>query len=582
MRTRLWEDVPADEARVLVMASAMGVPPVIARLLCQRGFDDAASAERFLAPDLSQLHDPFLLADMRVAVDRLLAAIARGERIVIHGDYDVDGITSTVMLRRALEGLGAIVDHFVPDRVRDGYGLQPAAIDRLAAAGARVLISVDCGIRATEAAQRARDLGVDLIITDHHEPDESLPPALAVINPRRSDCGYPEKGLAGVGVTLKLVQALLQASGRAATYLPNFVKIAAIGTLADVVPLTGENRVIAHCGLSGLSAGPHSAGLEALLAEAGLTGRTIDSFHVSFMLAPRLNAAGRMSSPDLAVDLLLLKGRDGDIKARARDLARQLSEENTRRQEQEAAILADARRVIDGDPDVGGPNLLVVAGEGWHRGVIGIVASKLVEIYGKPTLVLAIDGETAHGSGRSIPAFNLLSALEECHDVFQRFGGHKQAAGVTIETARIGELRQRLVAIANDRLSPDDLIPRLRIDAPLGLREISGDVVEGLIRLGPFGAANPKPVFRASPVELLEPPRRIKDRHLRLLLRQEGRAFRAIAWRAADREDYLTANRFGLEVAYSLEQGEYQGEKTTEMTIADVRVPVPVLVGVPA
>ena len=573
MKPRVWEDVPVDDARVRAIQSALGTPLVIARLLCQRGFDDPEAARRFLAPTLAQLHDPFLLKDMRPAVDRLLAAIARGERIVIHGDYDVDGITSTVMLRRALEGLGGVVDHFVPDRLRDGYGLQPASIDRLAAMGARVIISVDCGIRAADAARRARDLGVDLIVTDHHEPEAELPPALAVINPKRADCAYPEKMLAGVGVTLKLVQALFSASQRDASFLPHFVKIAALGTLADVVPLTGENRIIARCGLEGLSKGPHTAGLDALLTEAGLSGRTIDSFHVSFMIAPRLNAAGRMSSPDLALDLLLLRGREDAIRARARDLARQLSDENTRRQEQEAAIVADARRTIDGDPDVGAPNMLVVHGEGWHRGVIGIVASKIVDAYGKPALVIATDGELAHGSARSIPPFDLLGALEDCSDVFLRFGGHRQAAGVTLEAARIPELRRRLAAIANDRLSPQDLVPRLRIDAPLGLREISGEVIEGLVRLGPFGSCNPKPVFRASPVELLDAPKRIKDRHLGLLFRQDGRAFRAIAWRAAEREEYLSANRFRLELAYSLEQGEYQGERVTEMTVADVRVP---------
>jgi single-stranded-DNA-specific exonuclease len=300
----------------------------------------------------------------------------------------------------------------------------------------------------------------------------------------------------------------------------------------------------------------------------------VDSFHVSFILAPRLNAAGRMGSADLALDLLLMRGKDGDVRTRARDLARQLSEENARRQEQEAAILAEARRIIEKDPEIGAHNVLVVAGEGWHRGVIGIVASKLVDLYCKPTIVLAIENGVAHGSGRSIPAFSLLDALESCSDVFLRFGGHKFAAGVTLDASRVPELRRRLTVIANARLGPEDLIPRLRIDAPLGLREISGDVIEGLLRLGPFGAANPKPVFRTSPVDLMEPPRRLKDRHLALLFRQNGRSFRGIAWRAVDREEYLTTHRHGLELAYSLDQGEYQGERTTELTVADVRIPV--------
>lgn len=574
MLRRVWEDVPADADAVRTMAAALQLPPVIATLLWQRGFREPADAHRFLHPALGHLHDPFLLADMRVAVDRILAAAARGERIGIHGDYDVDGMTATVILRRALEVLGADVVHFVPDRHTDGYGLQAATVEKLHAAGAQLIVSVDCGIRSIAAAARARELGLDLIITDHHEPDDALPLALAVVNPKRTDCAYPDKHLAGAGVALKMVQALFKASGRGAETLPHFVKVAAIGTLADVVPLVGENRVIASCGLQGLSAGPHGAGLAALLEESGLSGRTLDSFHVGFMLAPRLNAAGRMKSPDLAVDLLLLRGKDDATLARARELARRLSLENTARQEEEAAILAAARRAIEGDPVCGGQNFLVVAGERWHRGVIGIVASKLVELYHKPALVLSIENGQAVGSGRSIPPFDLLASLDECRDVFVRYGGHRQAAGVTVEADRIDELRTRLCLLANERLSPDDLRPRLRIDAPLGLRDISGDVVQALSRLGPFGAANPKPVFRASPVDLAAPPRRLKDRHLSLFVKQDGRSFRAIAWRAADREDYLSTNRYGLELAYSLDESEYQGERVTELTVADVRVPV--------
>ena len=573
MLRRVWEDVPADDCRVSETAAALAVPVVIARLLVQRGFDDLERAHRFLHPAIDQLHDPFLLADMRPAVHRILAAVAQGEAIAIHGDYDVDGVTSTAILRRGIELLGGNVRHFVPHRHRDGYGLQAATIERLHADGARLIVSVDCGIRATEAAIRARELGVDLIITDHHEPEAALPPAFAVLNPKRADCSYPDKMLAGVGVALKLVQALLSESGRGTEYLPSFLKIAAIGTLADVVPLTGENRVIAHCGLRALSRGPHAAGLEMLLAESGLAGKLLDSFHVSFILAPRLNAAGRMGSADAALDLLLIRGRDQVSRDRAQILARQLCEENVKRQAEEASIVADAKHLVDGDPDIGAHNLLLVAGDGWHRGVIGIAASKLVDAYHKPALVLSVADGIAHGSGRSISKFDLLEALESVHDVFLKFGGHKQAAGVTLEAARIPELRRRLTAFANARLEPSDLVPRLRIDAQLGLSEISGEVVESLQRLGPFGAANPKPIFRASPVDLLMPPRRLKDRHLSLQFKQGSRSFRAIAWRAIERESYLTAHRSGLELAYSLDQGEYQGERTMELTVADVRLP---------
>jgi single-stranded-DNA-specific exonuclease len=272
-----------------------------------------------------------------------------------------------------------------------------------------------------------------------------------------------------------------------------------------------------------------------------------------------------------------MRGRDADVRGQAQALARKLEEENGRRQAEEAAIVEEARRLVECDPEIGGQNVLVVAGENWHRGVIGIVASKLVDRYCKPALVLSIADGVAHGSGRSISAFNLLESLESCADVFLKFGGHKHAAGVTLEAARVPELRRRLTAYANERLSPEDLVPRLRIDAPLGLRDISGDVLTGLTRLGPFGASNPKPVFRASPVDLVTPPRKLKERHLSLLFRQEGRSFRAIAWRAADKEEYLSTYRAGLELAYSLEQGEFRGEKTTELTVADVRMPSGIL-----
>lgn len=574
MQRVIWEDKPADEARGQDFARDLGVPPVIGRLLAQRGLADADAARNFLDPQLSQLHDPFRLAGMSDAVDRLLGAVARKERIAIHGDYDVDGITSTVMLRRALEILGADVTHFVPERVRDGYGLQPVTIERLHAEGARVIVSVDCGIRATEAAVRARDLGVDLIITDHHEPEAALPPALAVINPKRADCSYPDKYLAGVGVALKVVQGLLQRSGRGEDLLPHFVKMAAIGTLADVVPLVGENRVIAREGLIGLSAGANSAGLEALIEACGLTGRKLDSFHVMFMMAPRINAAGRMSTPEMAAELLLLRGKDPATRARAKELAQQLAGENTRRQEQEAAIVTEARRSVEKDPSVGAHNVLVVAGDGWHRGVIGIVASKLVDAFHKPAIVLSVEDGIAHGSCRSIPAFDLLAALETMPELFLKFGGHKQAAGVTLEAERIPEFRRRMADIGATQLTHEDLMPRLRIDAPLGLRDISSAVVDGLARMGPFGAGNSKPVFRAADIELIEKPRIIKERHLALMVRQDGRAFRAMAWRFSDREPYLSANRTGLDLAYSLEQNEFRGTTTTELSVADVRRPV--------
>jgi single-stranded-DNA-specific exonuclease len=571
MLTYVWDERRCDEASVKELASALKVNPIVARVLCLRGHHDPDAASRFLKPALSHLHDPLMLADMRPAIERTLAALARREKIAIHGDYDVDGITSTVILRRALELLGADVVHFIPERLRDGYGLQPETIDRLHAQGAGLVISVDCGIRGMEAARRARELGVDLIVTDHHEPGAELPPALAVINPKRHDCRYPDKHLAGVGVALKFVQALCARCGRE-RWMPAFVKVAAIGTLADIVPLVGENRVIAKLGLEMLSKGPHKVGLRALLDVAGLGKRTIESSHVAFAIAPRVNAAGRMSTPDIAARLLL--AADDAMATEVKALAEQLDAENTRRQQEEASIATAARRIVETDPDVGAQTVLVVAGDDWHRGVIGIVASKLVEAFHRPAVVLSLGDGVAHGSCRSIPGFDMLEALESCAPLFMRFGGHQQAAGLTMEAERVKELRTALNRHADTRLGPDDLRPRLRIDAPISFRGLNGDLAYQVTELAPFGAGNPRPLFTAAGVEIIDGPRPLKERHLKMTLRQDGRTFRAVAWRAIERQAFLQEHRGRLDFAFSLDQSTYNGDTFLELTVADARVPL--------
>jgi single-stranded-DNA-specific exonuclease len=568
MKSLIWQHLPCDNDQVGALAAALNLHPTVARLLCLRGLGDPELADRFLNPSLDHLHDPSRLAGMSEAVARIEEALAKREPIAIHGDYDVDGITSTVILRRALEMLGGEVSHFIPERLRDGYGLQPAAIERLHADGVKLIVSVDCGIRGADAARRARELGVDLIVTDHHEPDGELPAAVAVINPKRHDCSYPDKYLAGVGVALKLVQALCRRAGRE-RWLPAFVKVAAIGTLADVVPLVGENRVIARLGLAALSKGPHTIGLRALLDCCGLIGKTIDSYQVAFMLAPRVNAAGRMSTPDIATRLLL--ATDEAMAEEARGLAQQLNDENLKRQHEEAGLVAQARKAIETDPAVGAHNVLVVGGDLWHRGVIGIAASKLVDAYHKPAIVLSIDGDVAHGSCRSISDFDMLDALERCSDLFIRFGGHRQAAGLTMESARVSEFRQRINAWADEVLEPDQLRPRLRIDAPLHLKGITHDLVRGLDAMGPFGMGNPRPVFHATPVEIVDGPRALKERHLTMTFNQDGRRFRAIAWRSAERADFIEKHRAGVDLAFSLERNEFQGETYLELSVADIR-----------
>ena len=567
---RIWESLHCDDAVVARLSHELRVSPVTARLLSIRGLDDPLSARRFLFPSLDDLLDPHRLTDLPVAVDRILGAIANKERIAIHGDYDVDGVTSTVILRRALELLGADVTHFIPERLRDGYGLQPASIERLHALGVALVISVDCGIRGVEAAARARALGLDLIITDHHEPDTELPQALAVINPKRHDCSYPDKNLAGVGVALKLVQALCIKTGHT-SWLPAFVKVAAIGTLADVVPLTGENRVIAKLGLEMLSRGPHKVGLRSLLDVCGLIGKEIDSYHIGFVLAPRVNAAGRMSSPDIAARLLLAS--DEAMRDEARELAQQLDTENIRRQQEEADIVAAARKAVETDLEIGSRTVIVVAGEGWHRGVIGIVASKLVDAFHRPAIVISTDGEVAHGSCRSIPSFNMLAALESCADVMSKFGGHKQAAGLTMASERVRELRARVNDHADGCLQPDDLRPRIWIDGTLGFRSIDEQMASELTSLAPFGAGNPRPIFRTSGVEIVDGPRRLKERHLKMAFRQDGRVMRGIAWRASEREEFVAEHRTAIDLAFSLEQDTWEGERYLQLSIADFKAP---------
>ena len=364
------------------------------------------------------------------------------------------------------------------------------------------------------------------------------------------------------------MQALCRRAGRE-KLLPGFIKVAAIGTLADVVPLVGENRVIAKLGLDLLTRGPHKVGLRALLDVSGLTGKTIDSYHISFMLAPRVNAAGRMSTPDIATRLLLAD--DEAMAEEARPLALQLDGENVRRQEEEAEILAAAKKIVQTDPDIGARSVLVVAGEGWHRGVIGIVASKLVDAFHRPAIVLSVEDDIAHGSCRSISRFDMLGALERCAHLLMRFGGHKQAAGLTLEPGRIRELRPAVNDVADETLGPDDLMPRLRIDGDLTFRGITGGVAAGVASLAPFGAGNPRPVFAARGVEIVDGPRKLKERHLKMALKQDGRIFRAVAWRAAERHDYLTEHKAALDVAFSLEQNQYNGKTYVELTLADLK-----------
>ena len=448
-----WSPANPDAETVKTLCRELGLSELVGRLLCNRGICDPESARTFLYPSIKELHDPFLMADMRAAVDRILRAVAQKERILIYGDYDVNGTTATVVLKKALELIGASVSYYIPLRLKDGYGMREEAIERAREDGYHLVISVDTGIRAHRVVEVASAIGLDVIITDHHLPEEGLPKALAVLNPKRPDCGYPEKSLAGVGVAFKLVQALLMSVNFPNTdkIIQSFLKIVAIGTIANIVPLVGENRIIAKFGLEGLRS-PNNRGLSALLEVVGLKDKQkILCSDIGFRIGPRINAVGRMAGASAAVDLFSAATDD-----EAREIAGQLNSQNIERQQVEATIVEQIMNLIELEPHHAEGRVAVLAGEDWHRGVIGIAASKVVDRINRPTLVISIENGMGHGSGRSIKAFHLLDGLTACDDLFEKYGGHSHAAGVTIKADRIDELRRRLNLYADQVLTDED------------------------------------------------------------------------------------------------------------------------------
>ena len=519
-----WISNPVNgpKARVLAAAlhdSGLKITPaalnVLAGLLVRRGMEEPEAAARFLTPQLSHLHDPLQMSGMKAALDRLEAAVERKEKVLIYGDYDVDGTTAIVILKTAIELCGGRADFHVPHRIREGYGMRDEVIERAAANGVRLIISVDTGIRAFAAAETARRTGVDLVVTDHHLPgQDGVPQALAVVNPNQGGCDYPCKYLCGAGVAFKLAQGLMQRRLEAkdqSRLLMSFMKVVAIATIADAVPLLGENRVFAKLGLEGLRR-PVNSGLKALLQVAELgDGRALTAAEVAFRVAPRLNAAGRM---DVARDVVDLFGTR-DIE-QARQIAGRLDQLNAERQDEERRIMESIERRLEEEPALREAYCVVVDGDDWHRGVIGITATRVVERYGRPTLVVSREGEEAHGSGRSIPAFHLLNALESCPELFSRYGGHAHAVGFALPSGNVQKLREHLDAYARARLTLSDFEPQLEFDRELPLDEVTPELHGALCLLEPFGMDNPEPIFAARAVRLMAPPQAVKDKHVRL------------------------------------------------------------------
>ena len=557
-----------DRAAASSLATQLGVSSVVAGLLVARGIDTEEAARHALTPSLDRLHAPALLDGMTAAVERILRAVDAGERTLVYGDYDVDGTTGTVVLRRALHILGAQTGFHIPDRFTEGYGINTAALEKAKADGYTLVISVDCGIRAHEPLTWAHDHGLDCIVTDHHLPDAELPPAVAVLNPNKPGCNYPDKGLAGVAVAFKLAQALLEARGKA-HLVPGFLKMVAIGTVADMAPLTGENRTIVQLGLHDLPQATNH-GLRALMEVASTNGE-ISATDIGFRIGPRINAAGRMDAARAVVELFEATTIDD-----ARRLAAHLDTRNRERQTVQREIVTRAlSELASMDANGGGTHVAVITGDDWHRGVIGLAASKIAERACRPCLVISFDPDgTGHGSARSAGDYHLLDGLTACGDLFERFGGHKQAAGLTITRANISELRRRLSDHVVETCGAQPLRPVQHIDFALDSRDITLDLVRDLSLLEPFGMSWRRPIFATSNLRVTGEPRPMKEKHLKLRLTDDaGRNFEAVWWNVLDGGATTTPSSGDrIELAYSPERNVWQGAERLQLVVQDLKI----------
>ncbi|HEY2897404.1 MAG TPA: single-stranded-DNA-specific exonuclease RecJ [Gemmatimonadaceae bacterium] len=551
-----------DEAAVAALARELHLPPVICELLLRRGYDTPESAKRFLRPRLEQLHDPALMLGMDTAVERLVRAIRNRERIVIHGDYDVDGMCSTTVLLRTIRTLGGDAIPFIPRRIEDGYDLSLAGVNAAIEANAKVLVTCDCGTNALAPVRVACEAGIDVIITDHHLPSGPLPSCLSVLNPKRDGCEYPDKDLAAVGIAFKLALALTRAMGGQEDDVFRMLDLVALATIADVAPLRGENRVLARAGLKVMKESPNQ-GIRALIRSSGLEGKPLNAGRIGFILAPRLNAVGRLGHALRGVQLLMSENEH-----EANSIARELEELNRHRQEVDRKTLARARELIEA-LDLDATHGIVLAEDGWHPGVIGIVASRLIEEHGRPVLLIALDGDEGKGSGRSISAFDLHAALADCRDLLVRFGGHRAAAGVTVARDKIPELARRFNDIAIAQLTVDDLVAELRVDLELPISSANLELEALLRHFEPFGPANPTPVIVSRGVRLAAPARVLGDGHLKLRLQTDTGELEAIGWGMASLASELDVST-PIDIAYRLERDDWNGVPRLQAKLAAV------------
>lgn len=564
MKMKRWVTAKPNLETVRSLARSCGFTPLAAAALCARGIDTPEQAQAFLQTNPAKLHDPFALPDMRQAVQTVQNAIAQGEQIVVFGDYDVDGVTSTCVLTRMLRTLGAKVRHYIPDRLSEGYGLSVSAMDTLAAQGTKLIITVDSGVSAFEEIAHARALGMDVVVTDHHECREELPDANAVVNPKRLDSTYPFSELAGVGVTFKLVCALAGAE-RQQEMLETYGDLVALGTVADVMPLVGENRILVAAGLRHM-AETRNLGLSMLLRESGQHGKKLTASTISFILAPRINAAGRLGHADMAAELFLT-----DDPHRAQTLAAALCEQNKQRQTTENEILLQALQKLRREYDPLEDQVIVLAGENWHHGVIGIVSSRICDRYSCPTVLIALEEGVGKGSGRSVKGFNLYEALRDSADLLERFGGHELAAGLTIRQENIPAFKQNIMAWAKEHADPKEMMPLLHIDCPISPELITLEAIEGLDVLEPFGMGNAQPVFSMHDLLVEEITPISSDRHVRLTLSKDGIPYTAMLFGTGQGGCGFAQGNY-VDAAFCLEVNEYRGQKSVQMVIKDIQL----------
>lgn len=565
-----WELASTDETdRIEELAGTLAVKPVVARLLVQRGIASAQQARAFFTPDRSGLHDPFLFEDMHAAVERIIEALTERQRIYVFGDYDVDGITSASLLYLFFRDLGGNVQYYIPDRQAEGYGLSVEGIESAAEDGTRLIVTVDCGITAMTEVKRANELGLDVIISDHHQPADDIPKALAVINPKVPGCNYPFGDLAGVGVAFKLAQGVAHTLDLEEEFLEKYLDLVAVGTAADIVPLVDENRIFVRTGLDKLNREPQ-VGIRALIETARLRlGRT-DVSQIIYGLAPRINAVGRLGSASRAVDLMITSNEQ-----RARQLSQELERENRERRRIDTTTLDEAVEEVEETFDPAEDYALVLARESWHGGVIGIVASRLIERYFRPTIMISIEDGVGKGSARSIPGFDIYEALGKCSDLLEQFGGHTYAAGLSLPAENIPKLRERFNEIAKDTLSKTQLIPKLSIDAEINASQVDDLLLRQLKSFEPFGPSNPVPNFMSRSVELSGYPRIVGTNHLKFKVRAESRTIDCIGFNLGDKLGELDPTRANNEIVYTIEENEWMGSVYLQLRIQDVRAATP-------